>query len=43
MNSIINIYCKERIIKDWFNKVKEDLDRVYNFNIHSNLYNQLKN
>jgi two-component system nitrate/nitrite response regulator NarL len=42
MNSIINIYCKEKIIIDWFNKVKEDLDRVYNFNFHSNL-NSLKN
>jgi DNA-binding NarL/FixJ family response regulator len=42
MNSIINIYCKEKIIIDWFSKVKEDLDRLYNFNFHSNL-NSLKN
>ena len=42
MNSIINIYCKEKIIIEWFNKVKEDLDKVYNFNIHKNI-NSLKN
>jgi DNA-binding NarL/FixJ family response regulator len=42
MNSIINIYCKEKIIIDWFNKMKEDLHGVYNFNFHSNL-NSLKN
>ena len=42
MNSIINIYCKEKIIIDWYNKVKDDLDTLYNFNFHSNL-NSLKN
>jgi len=42
MNSFINVYCKEKIIIDWFNKVKEDLDKVYNFNIHKNI-NSLKN
>jgi len=42
MNSIINIYCKEKIIIEWFSKVKEDLDKVYNFNIHKNI-NSLKN
>jgi DNA-binding NarL/FixJ family response regulator len=42
MNSIINIYCKEKIIINWFNKIQEDLDKVYNFNIHKNI-NSLKN
>ena len=42
MNPIINIYCKEKIILNWFDKVKEDLNGVYNFNSHMNL-NSLKN
>ena len=42
MNSIINIYCKEKIIINWFNKIQEDLGGVYNFNFHKNI-NSLKN
>jgi DNA-binding NarL/FixJ family response regulator len=42
MNSIINIYCKEKIIINWFNKIQEDLGGVYIFNLHKNI-NSLKN
>jgi DNA-binding NarL/FixJ family response regulator len=42
MNSIINIYCKEKIIINWFNKIQEVLGGVYNFNFHKNI-NSLKN
>jgi two-component system nitrate/nitrite response regulator NarL len=42
MTPIINIYCKEKIILNWYNKVKEDLNSVYIFNLHLNL-NSLKN
>lgn len=42
MNPIINIYCKEKIVLNWFDKVKEDLNGIYNFNSHMNL-NSLKN
>lgn len=42
MNPIINIYCKEKIILNWFDKVKDDINGLYNFNSHMNL-NSLKN
>jgi DNA-binding NarL/FixJ family response regulator len=42
MNSIINIYYKEKIIINWFNKIHEDLGEVYEFNFHKNI-NSLKN
>ena len=42
MNTIINTYCKEKIVSDWLNKIIEDIGEVYNFNLHMNL-NSLKN
>jgi DNA-binding NarL/FixJ family response regulator len=42
MNAIINIYYKEKIIINWFNKIQEDLGEVYEFNFHKNI-NSLKN
>jgi len=42
MNSIINIYYKQEIIINWFNKIQEDLGEVYEFNFHKNI-NSLKN
>ena len=42
MNSIINIYFKEKIIINWFNKIQEDLGGLYIFNLHKNM-DSLKN
>jgi DNA-binding NarL/FixJ family response regulator len=42
MNTTINIYCKEKVVLDWFNKINEDIGGLYNFNFHKNL-NSLKN